>query len=73
MLNADGDDAQHILCVLPPHHRCAAHTLNLIANNEVYKCLASNPESRAVYRNATAKCSALWTKASLSTVAKECL
>uniref|UniRef100_A0A3Q3G937 HAT C-terminal dimerisation domain-containing protein n=1 Tax=Labrus bergylta TaxID=56723 RepID=A0A3Q3G937_9LABR len=72
VLTAD-DDTQHGLCVLPPHHRCAAHTLNLIANNEVVNWLVSNPESRAVYRSATAKCSALWTKASRSTVASECL
>lgn len=50
------------------HQRCAAHTLNLIADNEVDKWLASNPESRAVYHSATAKCSALWTKASHSCI-----
>uniref|UniRef100_A0A3Q3MSV0 BED-type domain-containing protein n=1 Tax=Labrus bergylta TaxID=56723 RepID=A0A3Q3MSV0_9LABR len=72
VLTAD-DDTQHGLCLLPPHHRCAAHTLNLIANNEVVNWLVSNPESRAVYCSATAKCSALWTKASRSTVASECL
>lgn len=69
VLHTDDDDAQHGLCVLPPHHRCTAHTLNLIANNEVDKWLASNPESRTVYRSATAKCSVLWTKASRSSIA----
>jgi len=50
--------------VLPVHHRC---------NNEVHKWLVSNPESMNVYRGSTAKYSALWTKASRSTVASECL
>ena len=73
VLSADDEDAQAGLCVLPPHNRCAAHTLNLIAINEVHKWLATNPESRAIYRSATAKCSSLWTKASRSTVAAECV
>lgn len=73
LTGGDEEDTQQGLCVLPAHHRCAAHTLNLIANNEIDKWLASNPESRAVYRSSTAKCSALWTKASQSTVASECL
>uniref|UniRef100_A0A8C9Y7A9 HAT C-terminal dimerisation domain-containing protein n=1 Tax=Sander lucioperca TaxID=283035 RepID=A0A8C9Y7A9_SANLU len=73
VFTTDDDDPERGLCVLPPHHRCASHTLNLMANNEVDKWLASNPESRAVYRSATAKCSALWTKASHSTVAAKCL
>uniref|UniRef100_A0A671KDJ4 HAT C-terminal dimerisation domain-containing protein n=1 Tax=Sinocyclocheilus anshuiensis TaxID=1608454 RepID=A0A671KDJ4_9TELE len=73
LTGGNDEDAQQGLCVLPAHYRCAAHTLNLIANNEIGKWLASNPESRAVYRSSTAKCSALWTKASRSTVASECL
>lgn len=73
VLNEDDEDAQHGLCVLPPHYRCAAHTLNLIANNEVDAWLASNPESRSVYRSATAKCSSMWTKASRSSLASEYL
>ncbi|XP_041837775.1 uncharacterized protein LOC121637653 isoform X2 [Melanotaenia boesemani] len=73
VLTTTTDDDGQTICELPPHHRCAAHTLNLIANNEVDKWLASNPDSRAVYRSATGKCAALWTKASRSTVASEYL
>uniref|UniRef100_A0A8C6U382 HAT C-terminal dimerisation domain-containing protein n=1 Tax=Neogobius melanostomus TaxID=47308 RepID=A0A8C6U382_9GOBI len=53
---------------LPPHFRCASHTLNLISTNDVNKWLTANSESKNVYRSATAKCSALWTQASRSTV-----
>ncbi|KAL2101773.1 hypothetical protein ACEWY4_003534 [Coilia grayii] len=56
---------------LPPHLRCASHTLNLISTNDVDKWLTSNTESKAVYRSATGKCFALWTKSSHSTVASE--
>uniref|UniRef100_A0A8C4H9B9 HAT C-terminal dimerisation domain-containing protein n=1 Tax=Dicentrarchus labrax TaxID=13489 RepID=A0A8C4H9B9_DICLA len=56
---------------LPPHHRCASHTINLISINDVEKYLTSNAESKAVYRSSTAKCTALWTKSSRSTLASE--
>ncbi|XP_047242658.1 uncharacterized protein LOC124881166 [Girardinichthys multiradiatus] len=58
------------LC-LPPHHRCASHTINIISTSDVEKYLTSHAESKAVYRSSTAKCTALWTKSSRSTLASE--
>uniref|UniRef100_A0A3B1IKL0 HAT C-terminal dimerisation domain-containing protein n=1 Tax=Astyanax mexicanus TaxID=7994 RepID=A0A3B1IKL0_ASTMX len=46
---------------LPPHYRCASHTEPWILSRQ----------EKAVYRSATAKCTALWNKASRSTVAAE--
>uniref|UniRef100_A0A9J8BKG2 Uncharacterized protein n=1 Tax=Cyprinus carpio carpio TaxID=630221 RepID=A0A9J8BKG2_CYPCA len=56
---------------LPPHYRCASHTINLISTSDVDKHLNSCAETKAVYRSSIAKCSALWTKASRSTLASE--
>uniref|UniRef100_A0A3B3B5W3 HAT C-terminal dimerisation domain-containing protein n=1 Tax=Oryzias melastigma TaxID=30732 RepID=A0A3B3B5W3_ORYME len=62
-------DEGHI--TLPPHYRCASHTMNLISTSDVEKYLTSSPTTKSVYRVTIAKCTALWTKASRSTVAAE--
>ena len=76
VLSTEQDPGQF---TLPPHIRCASHTLNLISTGDIEKWLtATNTHSnqtkqttKTIYRSATAKCSALWTKASRSTVAAE--
>lgn len=56
---------------LPPHYRCASHTINLISTSDVDKHLNSCADTMAVCRSSFAKCSALWTRASRSTLATE--
>ena len=63
----DDDDAM----TLPPHMRCASHTLNLVSCTDIDKWLLSIPATKALYRNATTKCTGLWNKASRSTLAAE--
>jgi len=53
---------------LPKHMRCASHTLNLIATNDLQKIVTgdTSPFKRLI-RSALAKCSKLWTNVSRST------
>jgi len=49
---------------------CITH-LNLVSCTDVDKWILSRPETKATYRSATTKCTALWNKASRSAVATE--
>lgn len=53
---------------LPPHFRCAAHKLNLIASNNTP---IDNPRSKKTFRSLMGKLTALWNKQSHSTVASD--
>ncbi|CDQ75434.1 unnamed protein product [Oncorhynchus mykiss] len=55
---------------LPLHQHCVAHTLDLIATNEVDKAASQGP-SRKLYRSAMSKCSSIWNKAHNSTLASD--
>ena len=50
---------------LPPHQRCAAHTLNLVSTTDADKAEA-DPNYKRLSRSTFAKCAALWNKASRS-------
>ena len=53
---------------LPPHFRCAAHRLNLIATGPAATEALGNPRCKTVYRSLMAKLSHMWNKQSRSTV-----
>ena len=65
------DDHTQVQYDLPAHERCAAHTLSLIATTDIDKFLSTSPISRNLYRSSVAKCSAVWNKASRSTVVSD--
>ena len=60
----EGDDDQEVS--LPPHQRCAAHTLNLVATSDT-EAANRDAQYKKLSRSTFAKCSALWNKASRST------
>uniref|UniRef100_A0A3P9CKZ2 HAT C-terminal dimerisation domain-containing protein n=1 Tax=Maylandia zebra TaxID=106582 RepID=A0A3P9CKZ2_9CICH len=70
VLQNGADDADDAIS-LPPHQRCASHTMNLISCTDVEKWLFSEAATKTIYRSATTKCAGLWNMASRSTVAAE--
>lgn len=52
---------------LPPHQRCAAQTLNLIASKDLAEAI-SKEQIQRVHNSSTAKCALIWRKARSSTV-----
>ncbi|CAI6375767.1 unnamed protein product [Macrosiphum euphorbiae] len=57
------DEAEDIDYILPKHHRCAAHTLNLIATNDIEKELASVKSKSLTLWNYKQQCRATFAKA----------
>ena len=60
------DDIYH----LPPHFRCAAHTLNLVVTQDTKKCY-ENTSLKKVARSTFSICQAIWNKQSRSTSAAD--
>uniref|UniRef100_W5N607 Uncharacterized LOC102693305 n=1 Tax=Lepisosteus oculatus TaxID=7918 RepID=W5N607_LEPOC len=63
-------DIKELQFLLPPHQRCAANTLGLIASSDVHQAL-SQGATRGLYRSAMAKCLAIWQKAHNSSLAAD--
>ena len=55
---------------LPPHHRCAAHSLNLVSTVDAEKA-EEHPIYKRLSRGTFAKCQSLWNKSSRSSQAAE--
>uniref|UniRef100_T1J466 HAT C-terminal dimerisation domain-containing protein n=1 Tax=Strigamia maritima TaxID=126957 RepID=T1J466_STRMM len=59
------------LCKLPPHMRCASHTLNLVATVDAEKAFQKNATYKRISRSAFGTASALWNKYTRSTKAAD--
>jgi hypothetical protein len=59
------DQRRNVHQQLPPHQRCACHSLNLIETKDAENA-ESNSQFKKLYRSATAKAQAIWNKSSRS-------
>ena len=67
---SEGESLSDNEYLLPPHQRCACHTLNLIATTDAEKAEA-DAAYKKVFRSTFAKCHALWNKYGRSAMAVE--
>lgn len=63
--NIEDTDSENLL-ILPPHHRCVSHTLNLIAVKDSEKA-SDSVLYKKLYRLTLAKLNKLWNKQNQST------
>ncbi|KAJ8045972.1 Zinc finger BED domain-containing protein 4 [Holothuria leucospilota] len=66
----DQAEESEVMYHLPHHHRCACHTLNLIASKDV-EAAESDKTFKAVSRAAFGKCQAIFNKQSRSSLASD--
>ena len=57
---AQDDTEEPFGIILPPHSRCASHTLNLLGTTDVNNITKSNKSFGRMYGAAMGKCQALW-------------
>ncbi len=67
---AAADSTEGAQYTLPPHQRCACHTLNLIATRDATEA-ESDTAYKKIYRSTFAKCLAMWNKQSRSTLSAD--
>ncbi|XP_063742614.1 uncharacterized protein LOC134866395 [Eleginops maclovinus] len=61
VIDPEREEASECSIILPPHLRCATHTLSLISTTDVKKSITSNATLSRLNHSTMAKCSALWT------------
>jgi len=69
ILSNPDDDCDSDL-YLPPHNKCVAHTLNLIASNDAEKALKNSAYSK-IHHGSFGKCQGLWNAVHRSTKAAD--